>query len=45
MLNGVWKGLTSFLNNTEFIYMSRNCMKIGLGFDLGIKGLRNLGIE
>jgi Mg2+/Co2+ transporter CorC len=26
-------------------YMSRNCMKIGYGSDLGIKGLRNLGIE
>ena len=25
--------------------MSRNCMKIGPGFDLGIKGLGNLGIE
>jgi hypothetical protein len=25
--------------------MSRNCMKIGPGSDLGIKGLRNLGIE
>jgi hypothetical protein len=25
--------------------MSRNCMKIGHGSDLGIKGLRNLGIE
>jgi hypothetical protein len=26
-------------------YMSRNCMKIGHRCDLGIKGLRNLGIE
>jgi hypothetical protein len=25
--------------------MSPNCIKIGHGSDLGIKGLRNLGIE
>ena len=30
---------------TEDLYMSRNCMKIGHGPDLGIKGFRNLGIE
>jgi hypothetical protein len=45
MLKGAWKELNSFLNNTEFIYMSRNCMKIGNGSDLGIKGLRDFGIE
>ena len=30
---------------TADLYMSWNCMKIGHGSDLGIKGLRNLGIE
>jgi len=30
---------------TADLYMSRNCMKIGHGSDLGIKGFRNLGIE
>ncbi len=30
---------------TVDLYVSWNCMKIGHGSDLGIKGLRNLGIE
>jgi hypothetical protein len=30
---------------TVTLNMSRNCMKIGPGSDLGIKGFRDLGIE